>query len=835
MSNRIVRIILRGETAGVTGPLKSLSSSLAQTARDFDQVEGRAKRTDRSMFALGRTVAGTAAALGLGKLVKDSIDLEAAYSKTMAQVAVATDAPKAALADLDDLAMKLGADTVFSAQDAAQAMLELAKGGLSTAQIEAGALADTLTLASAGGLELGDAANTVVQAMGAFKLEAKDTGGAVAALAGAANASSADVSDITQALAQAGTSAASAGLSIQDTTAFLGLFADSGIQGSDAGTSLRTMLTRLVPQTKEASKAMDALGLSYLDGNGQLVNAEEIVKRTQKAFSGLTDEQKISAANTIFGADAQRAVNVLTAEGVDGFKKYKKATSDLTQAQKLAEAANSGTAGAMENLSGQIETAKIQIGKGLAPTVQELAGRIGDLVEGGDFEEWAATAGDAIVEFVDTVGPMAQSVLPALNMAAQTTGDVLKVVAPLVKQLADAFNSLPESAQTAILLGAGGAYLGKKATAALGAVGAGVATSGGRTAAGAAGAAGGSAAAAATRGSAAGVVARTAAGRALGVVGIAGILGEIYDDKLLNSVQNEAEKARRGKPLSASEKVDQRRYSTEILGGSKRRSGGGQFADMKRDVLDLSNGVDAYIERLQEVPDKVITEVLEKGAEASEASVRQLSRAYEMTPDEVRTELAARDLASGKLQIVNGRLVDLNGKRAAVTVDANVAAARAAILGIYNFANSLPGISIPVGKGRANGGAILRAEGGSVLGPGTGTSDSIPAVGPGGAAYRLSNGEHVLTAREVDLIGGQNAVYAMRAAIRSQQFAFASGGAVGSGSGGSGGGGTFKASLVGAQIGFDRNGMARFVSGHIEVAMNERERFNDSNRRAGRG
>lgn len=136
---------------------------------------------------------------------------------------------------------------------------------------------------------------------------------------------------------------------------------------------------------------------------------------------------------------------------------------------------------------------------------------------------------------------------------------------------------------------------------------------------------------------------------------------------------------------------------------------------------------------------------------------------------------------------------------------------------------------------RANGGAILRAEGGSVVGPGTGTSDSIPAVGPGGAAYRLSNGEHVLTAREVDLIGGQNAVYAMRAAIRSQQFAFASGGAVGSGSGGSGGGGTFKASLVGAQIGFDRNGMARFVSGHIEVAMNERERFNDSNRRAGRG
>lgn len=88
----------------------------------------------------------------------------------------------------------------------------------------------------------------------------------------------------------------------------------------------------------------------------------------------------------------------------------------------------------------------------------------------------------------------------------------------------------------------------------------------------------------------------------------------------------------------------------------------------------------------------------------------------------------------------------------------------------------------------ANGGAIPRAAGGEIVGPGTGTSDSIPAIGPGAGAYLLSNGEHVLTAREVNLLGGQDAVYAMRAAIRSQQFAaaYAGGGSVGrSRSGGS--------------------------------------------------
>ena len=86
-----------------------------------------------------------------------------------------------------------------------------------------------------------------------------------------------------------------------------------------------------------------------------------------------------------------------------------------------------------------------------------------------------------------------------------------------------------------------------------------------------------------------------------------------------------------------------------------------------------------------------------------------------------------------------------------------------------------------VTKPRAMGGAIEHgfAAGGSVVGAGTGTSDSIPAVGPGGARYALSNGEHVLTADEVTKLGGQGAVYAMRAAIRNRQFAFADGGGVG--------------------------------------------------------
>jgi TP901 family phage tail tape measure protein len=148
----------------------------------------------------------------------------------------------------------MGADTVFSANDAAGAMLELAKNGISPAVIQAGALKSALTLAAAGGVSMEEAATTMGNAINAFGLKGSQSASVAAALAGAANASSASISSLSQGLAQSATAAHQAGLSIQETTAALAAFANAGIQGSDAGTSLKTFLQRLVPQTKKARR-----------------------------------------------------------------------------------------------------------------------------------------------------------------------------------------------------------------------------------------------------------------------------------------------------------------------------------------------------------------------------------------------------------------------------------------------------------------------------------------------------------------------------------------------------------------------------------------------------
>lgn len=124
------------------------------------------------------------------------------FNDAMSQAAGALDKPMSEMEDLRQLAIQTGQDTVFSATDAGNAITELAKGGLTEADIKAGALKTTMDLAASSGMDLGEAANVVVQAMGAFGLSANESAEAANALAGAAAASSTDVEPLTQALAQ---------------------------------------------------------------------------------------------------------------------------------------------------------------------------------------------------------------------------------------------------------------------------------------------------------------------------------------------------------------------------------------------------------------------------------------------------------------------------------------------------------------------------------------------------------------------------------------------------------------------------------------------------------
>ena len=351
--------------------LKNLKKTAGSGSAAMEKISATTGEIGGKMQSAGQAMMPVTAALtGLGAV---SVSTANDFEDAMSQAAGALDMPMEQMGALRDLAMQTGKETIFSAQEAGQAITELAKGGLTEADIQAGALKSTMDLAASSGMELGNAANVVVQAMGAFGLSADDSAQAANALAGAAAASSTDVEPLTQGLAQASAQAKNAGWSIQETTAVLGKFADAGIVGSDAGTSLKTMLQRLAAPTDTAAKKIEELGIQTRDSQGNLLGASDMAEELKNKLGGLSPAARDAALQTIFGSDATRAATIMMNSGKKGLADYIKATNDQEAAQRLANSQMSEGSLAIEEMKGSLETAAITIGQTLAPIITKVA------------------------------------------------------------------------------------------------------------------------------------------------------------------------------------------------------------------------------------------------------------------------------------------------------------------------------------------------------------------------------------------------------------------------------------------------------------------------------
>ena len=396
----------------------SASANLAKVSAVSGEFGNKVKGVGQSLLPVTGALTGVGAA---------STVMANNFNDAMSQAAGALDKPMSEMEDLRQLAIQTGQDTVFSATDAGNAITELAKGGLTEADIKAGALKTTMDLAASSGMDLGEAANVVVQAMGAFGLSANESAEAANALAGAAAASSTDVEPLTQALAQCSAGAKNAGWSIQETTAVLARFADAGIEGSDAGTSLKTMLQRLAAPTDSAATMIEQLGIQTRDSNGDLLGASEIAEELQNKLGGLDSASRDAALSTIFGSDAMRAATVMMNSGTEGLQKYIDAANDQEAAQRLANSQMSDGSRAIEELKGSLETAAIQIGDTLAPIVQKVAELITALVN-----KFSALP-EGVQQVIVVVGILVAALGPLLMVIGQISLGISAVAGALSK------------------------------------------------------------------------------------------------------------------------------------------------------------------------------------------------------------------------------------------------------------------------------------------------------------------------------------------------------------------------------------------------------------------
>jgi TP901 family phage tail tape measure protein len=351
-----------------------------------------------------------------------------AFDKNMSNVRAVTGATADEMDRLRAAAIDAGQATVFSAGDAAQAEAELAKAGIHTADILSGALRGSLDLAAAGNLGLADAATISAQAMNTFSLGGRDVSHIADVLAAGANKSAADVSQLGDALRQGGLVADQTGLSLEDTVGVLSAFADRALIGSDAGTSLKTMLQRLTPQSKEAADTMDGLGISAYDAQGNFVGLDKFAQNLRDSLKDLDPESRNTAMSIIFGSDAVRAASILYDLGGKGIRDYTGAVNDQGAAARMAGVQLDNLAGDLEQLKGSVETALIQSGS-------EANGILRDM----------AQAATSAVNFIgDLPGPVL-----ATGLAVTTMSGAFLIAAPRIVAVNDALAASPALAKAA--------------------------------------------------------------------------------------------------------------------------------------------------------------------------------------------------------------------------------------------------------------------------------------------------------------------------------------------------------------------------------------------------
>lgn len=351
--------------------------------------------------------------------VKTATDFEAG----MSEVKAISGATGSEFDALRDKAIEMGAKTKFSASDSADAFKYMAMAGWDASQMMDG-IAGIMDLAAASGEDLATTSDIVTDALTAFGLQASDSAHFADVLAQASSKSNTNVGLMGETFKYVAPVAGALGYSIEDTAVAIGLMANSGIKGSQAGTALRSTITRLAKPVGEAKDAVEELRISITNADGTMKPLSQTMVELREKFAGLTEEQKAQYAAMLAGQEGMSGLLAIVNASDEDFQKL---TDEINNANGAAEDMASvmmdNTAGAVEQLKGALESAGILIGEKLTPYIRDLAEWITGLVE--KFNSLSDEQQDNIVKWgliLAAIGPT----LLILSKVVSIIGTVIK-------------------------------------------------------------------------------------------------------------------------------------------------------------------------------------------------------------------------------------------------------------------------------------------------------------------------------------------------------------------------------------------------------------------------
>jgi TP901 family phage tail tape measure protein len=378
--DRTVTVTVMARVSQFVAAMASAGATVRTLGAELDKAtnteKGRASldKAARAAAGFGTVMLGVAAGA-----VALSAQFDAAMSKVKSNV---DDKSVPAMKRLRDAAIQAGKDTQYSATEAADAEDELAKAGISAKDIYGGALTGALSLAAAGQLGVGDAAEIAASAMNNFQLTGQNIPHVADLLAAGADKAQGSVQDLGDALKYVGPVAGQMGISLESTVGVLTEMASQGIKGSQAGTSLRGVLSALTSPSQQAAGVMRQLGIEMYDGRGKFIGLSGAAGQLHDHMANLTDAQRDQALGMIFGNEQITAARVLYGGGAAGVDKFTKMINEDGFAVQSAGTKMDNLNGDLKKLKSSLETGLIEAGSGANSVLRTMTQALTGLVNG---------------------------------------------------------------------------------------------------------------------------------------------------------------------------------------------------------------------------------------------------------------------------------------------------------------------------------------------------------------------------------------------------------------------------------------------------------------------
>ena len=372
--------------------LKAESGLAGKSLQELTQRQKELENTSRNaqrMASLNQKIEGAQSsrasygaqfAIGAGQMMllkslasnfAAPIKLGMEFDKTMARVGAVSNASAEDLGRLRDKARELGASTVFSASQAAEGMTYLAMAGFKTDDMLK-AMPGMLNLASAGQVDLANASDIAASMLNGFGLEASQINRVADTMVNTFANSSTDLQGLGETMKYVAPVAASMGVDLETVAAMAGKLGDNAIRGSQAGTAMRAVFTRLVAPATEGQKALYALGVSVKDAQGKVRAMPDVLKDIGSALQKLPQAAQAAIKKDIFGQEAMSAAGILMNNAVDGtLQHFIDKVKESGSAERVAIQQTNNLDGELASLNSAYEETQLILSEAVTPAIRK--------------------------------------------------------------------------------------------------------------------------------------------------------------------------------------------------------------------------------------------------------------------------------------------------------------------------------------------------------------------------------------------------------------------------------------------------------------------------------